>query len=194
MGRGRGIIPKEFYRRDPSIVARELVGAYLARSLPEGLIVCRVVEVEAYYGEEDPASRARRWGNIRLALYGDQGLTLIYGMHRQWLLNVVAHVDGEAGAVLVRGCEPLETPGNLRLEVEPRGPGLLTRALRIDKTLNRLPVYSGESPIRIYKGEARPPYVASSKRIGVTSDLDRDLRFYWPCNRYVSRAKRCRGT
>jgi DNA-3-methyladenine glycosylase len=188
----------QFYRRDPRLVAIDLLGLIIVRRLGSSVLKCVVTEVEAYYGEEDPASRARRGGRIRERLYGEQGTALIYGMHRQWLFNVVAHENGRAGAVLIRSCEPLEGLDVMaRLRGVPPsdptitiGPGRLTRALGIDKSLDGVRVYSSDSPLiimgpRLYTSLK----LASSGRIGVTRDLPVPLRFYIANSRYVSRPR-----
>ena len=73
---------------------------------------------------------------------------------------------------------------------EPRaltsGPGKLTIALGIDKGSQGVSVLSLGSEIRIYDA-ASDPVIGTSRRIGVTRDLDRDLRFYVEGNPYVSR-------
>jgi DNA-3-methyladenine glycosylase len=52
------IISRDYYERDPEIVARELLGKKLVRNLDEGALEGFIVETEAYYGESDPSSRA----------------------------------------------------------------------------------------------------------------------------------------
>ncbi len=180
------MLPRSFYEDDPARVALGLLGAVLARRLESLSLRCRVTEVEAYYGPEDPASRARRWGGIRARLSGSVGEALVYGMHRQWLLNIVAHPPGGSGAVLIRACEPLTQlpPG----APEPVGPGRLARALMIDKSLDKVKVYLETSPLVIEPGKPlEPGKVASSHRIGVKEDLEVHLRFYAKDSRYVSR-------
>lgn len=90
-----------------------------------------IVETEAYGGPEDRASHARAGRTPRTApMFGPPGhayVYLVYGLHH--CLNVVAHAEGTAGAVLVRA---LLLDG----EADPRtaaGPGRLTRALGIDR-------------------------------------------------------------
>ena len=179
-------LPREAYARDPAEVAVLLLGAVLARILPRGEARCRIVETEAYYGPEDPASRASRTTRGRIAerLRGPPGLTLVYGIHRSWMLNIVAHPPGGWGAILIRACEPLKGLG----ESDTRGPGKLARSLRIDKGLDGVPVYEPSSPLRVLPGKPPGPGgVAASHRIGVRRDLPRPLRFCIKDSPYLSR-------
>ena len=42
-------LPREFYLQDPFIAARELVGAYLCRHMPDGSFIrARICELELY--------------------------------------------------------------------------------------------------------------------------------------------------
>jgi DNA-3-methyladenine glycosylase len=105
-------VAPEFFLRDAESVARDLLGRYLVRSLEgERCAVAQIVEAEAYLGAGDPASHA--FGNRRTArtrtMFRRGGVAyvyLIYGMHH--CLNVVVGPEGEAGAVLLRGAEPIE--------------------------------------------------------------------------------------
>jgi len=104
-------LPHSFYARETLTVARELLGAVLVRELEDGRVLRgRIVEVEAYVGEEDKACHARAGLTPRTApLYGPPGFAyvyLTYGMH--YLLNAVTEPEGHPAAVLIRAAEPLE--------------------------------------------------------------------------------------
>lgn len=181
-------MPPEFYERDPAVVAVDLLGARLVRVLGGLRLSCIIVETEAYYGPEDPASRASRHrrGRIVERLRGPPGVALVYGIHRQWLLNIVAHPPGGWGAVLLRACMPGEGLEGARMS----GPGLLTRALRVDRSLDGVVVYREDSPLRVEKGIG-PVEMCRGYRIGVSRDLPVGLRFCVAGSRYVSRPCRC---
>jgi len=188
------ILPSSFYSRDPAIVARELLGKRLVRVLNGESLEGMIVETEVYYGAEDPASRAFHGRkNYNRLMWGEPGRVFIYNVHKYWLLNVVAHEPNRVGAVLIRAMEPIrgiETMLTNRPVKEPReltsGPGKLTLALGIDKGSLGASVLSPRSEIRILDAPS-DPNVVTSCRIGVTKDLDWDLRFYVEGNPYVSR-------
>ena len=115
------------------VVARDLLDKVLVREVGGQRLSGRLVEVEAYLGPDDLAAHSR--GGRRTArtevMYGDAGRAYVYftyGMH--WCLNFVTREVGVPQAVLVRALEP--GPGVGRCS----GPGLVTRALGIDRALN----------------------------------------------------------
>ena len=101
---------RAFYERPTTTVAHELLGKVLVRQRADGPArAARIVEVEAYLGERDAASHARRGPTPRAAImFGPPGFLyvyLIYGMHH--CMNVVTETDGVAGAVLIRAAAPI---------------------------------------------------------------------------------------
>ncbi len=122
-----------FYRRDTIEVARDLLGRVLCRRLPDGTVLrARLLEVEAYDGPADRASHAHRGRTRRNAPMFEAGgiayVYLVYGMHH--CLNVVTGDEGYPAAVLLRSAEtPHDAPS-------AAGPGRLTRAFRIDRSLD----------------------------------------------------------
>lgn len=131
-------VPAAFYVRDPRDVAVDLLNKVLVHDDPvHGLIGGRIVEAEAYLGAGvDPGSHAFRGPSRRnITMFGPPGHLYVYftyGMH--WCLNFVTREAGVPQAVLVRALEP--GPGVGRCS----GPGLVTRALSIDRALNGAPV------------------------------------------------------
>ncbi|TWD26832.1 methylpurine-DNA glycosylase (MPG) [Streptomyces sp. T12] len=53
-------LPRKFFVRPVLEVAPDLLGRLLVRDTPDGPIVLRLTEVEAYDGENDPGSHAYR--------------------------------------------------------------------------------------------------------------------------------------
>jgi len=127
------VLGPEFFDRDTVTVARDLLGKVLVREVNGERMWGRLIEVEAYLGPDDLAAHSR--GGRRTprteVMFGAAGNAYVYftyGMH--WCLNFVTREEGVPQAVLVRALEP--GPGVGRCA----GPGLVTRALSIDRALN----------------------------------------------------------
>jgi len=186
---------RNFYERDPAIVAKDLLGKILARKLNSEILSGKIVETEAYYGENDSASKAYKGRKMfNELMFMDAGKTFIYMVHGNWLLNIVAHLKGGVGAVLIRAIEPLqgiETMKKNRNVKDIRdltgGPGKLTKALAVTKELNGIDITKRDSPLVMVEGEKEGFEVCSSHRIGVKMDLPRELRFFVKGNKFVSK-------
>jgi DNA-3-methyladenine glycosylase len=99
-------------------------------------------------------------------------------------MNVVTERKGHASAVLLRAVEPVK---NIRDKT--CGPGLLCRAMRIDRRLNGHDLVGGGFFIA-EPGEARSFSIARRPRIGVGYAKHwarRHLRFYIKGNPFVSK-------
>ena len=137
-------LPRRFYARPTVEVAHDLLGKLLVRRGAHGPArLSRIVEVEAYLGERDAASHARRGPTPRAAImFGPPGFLyvyLVYGMHH--CMNVVTETDGVAGAVLLRAAAPVDDARS-----EPRalaGPGKLCAGLGITRRDNGLDLVAG---------------------------------------------------
>ena len=91
-------------------MARELLGKVLVRQgQAANALTARIVEVEAYLGEDDPAAHSAAGNTARTSvLFGPPGhayVYFIYGNH--YCLNVSCEREGQAGGVLFRALEPL---------------------------------------------------------------------------------------
>jgi len=132
---------------------------------PEGRRAARLVEVEAYHGSRDPASHAFRGPTPRTnVMFGRPGHAYVYLSHGVWYcMNVVAHGSDIAGAVLLRGAEPLEGfADGARL----CGPGLLGRAFALSTAHSGMDLT--RSALQLRDAPAVPPHeVARGPRIGI---------------------------
>lgn len=186
---------KKFYFRAPDIVARELLGKLLVRKIGKTVLIGRIVETEAYFDENDPASRASMSGKWLEKMLREPGRSFIYMVHNNWLLNVIAHENNCAGAVLIRALEPVKSIEIMKkfrkreniIELT-NGPGKLTKAMKIDKTLDNLKVYDKRSKLVIVSsGKDEHFDIARAFRIGVRRDLPNPMRFFIKENRFVSK-------
>ncbi len=184
------LLARRFYLRSPDLVARGLLGKVLRRRLDGEWLSGRIVETEAYFGQDDPAAHSFAGKTARNAvLFGPPGFTyvyFIYGMH--WCLNVSCEPDGEAGGVLFRALEPLTglaTMARLRglsADAKPSlltsGPGRLCQALGITRAgQNGLDVTSAKSELQILDDGFRPASIEATPRIGISKATERLHRF-----------------
>ena len=179
-------LPRAFYDRPAIEVAPELLGKHLVRVADGVARLGRIVEVEAYLGPHDLAAHSARGLTSRTrVMFGPPGrayVYLIYGMHH--CMNVVTEAEGRASAVLLRALEPVAN-----LEGRTRGPGLLCRALGIDRRLNGHDLVSAELYLAAAPDEASFR-VVRRPRVGVDYAgvwARRLLRFYIKDNPFVSR-------
>jgi len=179
-------LPREFYDRDTISVARELLGKCLVHRAGGTARVGRIVEVEAYLGPHDLAAHSAKGLTQRTrVMFGPPGhayVYLIYGMY--YCMNVVTQAEGKASAVLLRAVEPVRN-----LDGRTQGPGLLCKAMGIDRRLNGHDLLSTDFYIGDDGADTRISIVRRP-RIGVEYAgrwARRLLRFYVRGNPYVSR-------
>lgn len=187
------VLPQSFYERGTEEVARELLGKILVRRLKGEDLMGIIVETEAYFGADDPASRAFHGKkHYNKVMFEEPGHLFIYNVHKYWMLNFISH-EGRVGGILIRAIEPthgIETmqrnrPVN-RIENLTSGPGKLTLALGVDNSLNGIDATTSEGEIYVLDNESEYE-LATSYRIGVTRDLPEKYRFYVKGNRFVSK-------
>ena len=187
------VLQRDFYNRRTDLVAQDLLGKLLVRKLKDELLEGIIVETEAYFGGDDPASRAfngvKEYNRV---MFEEPGRVFIYNVHKYWMLNIIAHDDG-VGGILVRALDPtmgLKTMEQNRPVKKPRdltsGPGKLTLAFDVDKSLNGVDVTDESSPIYVLDNEYDCE-VGTSHRIGITRDLPEHYRYYVKNNAYVSK-------
>jgi len=193
-------LKRAFFARDTLTVTRELMGQRLVRVLDGKRTSGRIVEVEAYIGEDDQASHARPGRTRRNApMYGPPGhayVYFIYGMHH--CLNIVTEWEGYPAAVLVRALEPLEGVEAMRARRDGRpdvqltsGPARLCQALDIDRRFDGADLCVPDALLFLEEDAPIPDgAVAASPRVGVRGDevaVTVPWRFYVLDNQYVSR-------
>ena len=178
-------LDREFFARDTVQVARDLLGMHLVRIGPgKRRRVGRIVETEAYRGPNDRASHAYRGLTERnRVMFGPPGFSYVYMIYGFWFcLNFVTEPEGTACAVLLRAVEPVEG-----IDDKTWGPGLLCRAMDIDKQLNAVDL-TGDL---LYLEQGTPPRrIGVSKRIGVDYAgrcAKRPWRFFDKDSAYVSK-------
>ena len=178
--------------------APRLLGAELVADTPEGDVRVRVVEVEAYRGDDDPGSHCFRGRTPRNAvMWGPAGhlyVYFVYGMH--FCANVVCLTEGEAGAVLLRAGEVISDLGLAHARRPTargrdaelaRGPARLCALLGLGREHNGVDVLSASSPVRLETGQRVPDAdVRTGPRVGVAAGQERPWRFWVAGSRAVT--------
>lgn len=185
------VLPREFYARDPRLVAPELLNKVLVRGHRRG----RIVEVEAYLGVEDEAAHSFRGPTTRNAtMWGEPGHLYVYfsyGMH--WCCNPVC---GDGRAVLVRALAPLDGIDEMRAARPAarrdrdlcNGPARLTQALGITGVDDGADLVLGDRGITIVADGTAPPLdPAVTPRVGITKAAGHPWRWYVAGDPNVSR-------
>ena len=186
-------VPRLFYARPTLEVACDILGKYIVYNGTQGRFSAKVVEVEAYIGEDDPACHAFGGPTRRSEpLFGPPGYSyiyLIYGMYH--CFNFVTEPRGRAAAVLLRAAEPDEglqlmhelSPGKKDTQLLS-GPGKFCRSFGLDLNQNCVDL---TSDMLYLENRAEPVgEVAVSTRIGISKGTDRPWRFYDKDSQYVS--------
>jgi DNA-3-methyladenine glycosylase len=199
-------LPREFYRRSPRVVARDLLGRVLVRDTADGRVAGRIVEVEAYDGANDPASHAFRGETARnRVMFGPPGHAYVYftyGMH--YCMNVVTGPAGRASAVLVRALEPIEGLQLMRrrrgLEEAgekadgrlTRGPGCVAQALDLTRADDGIDLTRGPLWIADTVSNRGGRRVVATPRIGIRHATDLPWRYVLAGHPCVSGPRRSR--
>ena len=175
---------------DPLEAARVLLGCEVVADTDDGEVRVRLVEVEAYRGQDDPGSHCYRGRTPRNAvMWGEAGhlyVYFVYGMH--FCANVVALEEGRAGAVLLRGGELLSDPGVAHVRRPTargkdaelaRGPARLCTLLGLGREHDGVDVLDPASPVRLEPGERVPEDgVRTGPRVGVAAGQQRPWRLW----------------
>jgi len=188
--------------RDPRLVAPDLLGLVLRRGERAG----RIVEVEAYCGEEDPAAHTYRGRTTRNAtMFGRAGLLYVYrsyGLH--WCANVVCGEEGEGLAVLVRALQPLEGIEEMRAARTAgrrigapavpdrdlcRGPGRLCAALGLSGAHDGADLLSGAEGVRLEDDDWCASPIKQGIRVGISVAADRPWSWWVSGAPEVSRGR-----
>lgn len=180
-------IHPSFFKTDAVTVAKNLLGKVVQYNGCSGMIV----ETEAY--QDDSASHAfrrTRRSEIMYSSYAHWYIYFIYGMYH--CLNVTTNGTNSPGAVLIRALEPIEGIETMKKNRKTdditqlcSGPGKICAAMGIDKSLNETKI---NDKISIREHKTIPDSnIVRTTRVGITSAVDLQWRFYVKGNEFVSR-------
>ncbi|KTD06182.1 methyladenine DNA glycosylase [Legionella gratiana] len=179
-------LPRSFYERNTITVAKDLLGKYLIHDREGIEYIGKIVEVEAYLGQHDLASHSSKGLTSRTkVMFGPAGyayIYLIYGMY--YCTNIVTETEGTGSAILLRALEPIKN-----IQGKTQGPGLLSKAMHIDKQLNQHDLTSDTFYIAELE-EHQMFTIVEKPRIGVHYAKDwaeKLLRFYIKENTFISK-------
>jgi DNA-3-methyladenine glycosylase len=194
-----------FYSRNTEVVAFELIGKTLTYHINGSSLEGRIVETEAYFGHNDPASHAHKGRTPRNeVMFGPAGYSYVYFTYgNHYCFNVVTESNGIAGAVLIRALEPIKgarimakhrgfgqkTGLPSQIKELTNGPGKLTQAFGITREhskhdLTKEPLYVTKSAL---KQDAHTLHIGVSNRIGISRAKSKLLRFYQVGNNFISK-------
>jgi DNA-3-methyladenine glycosylase len=180
-------------------LARYLIGKVVVHDVDSGRLSGRIVETEAY-PVGDAAGHAFRGETRRnRSLFLERGHAYVYFCYgSSFLLNVTSEKPGIGAGVLLRAIEPLEgielmadSGGPTRPADIGRGPGRLTKALRVDLRDDGLDLCVA-GPLWLAVTSRKAGSIGKSVRIGITRHADRLLRFYERGSAHVSGPKKLR--
>lgn len=212
MSQFRRPLSREFYDHNPRRVSRDLLGKVLVRKEADKLLAARIVEVEAYLGENDPAAHSFAGRTPRNAvLFGPPGYAYVYFIYgNHYCLNVSCLPDGVAGGILFRAAEPLagmeemaearnvsfdstrDSTRNSRRDLRKltSGPGRLAEAFGITRERdNGKDLTSARSDLFITDDGYRAHRILTTPRIGITKAAGLPLRYVIAGNEFVSGPK-----
>jgi DNA-3-methyladenine glycosylase len=163
-------LARNFYARDTLIVARALIGMHLVHDDGATRRIGRIVETEAYCGPEDLAAHSSRGRTARTeVMFGPPGYAYVYLIYGVWnCLNVVTGAAGRPHAVLLRAVAPVQN-----LAEASWGPGLLCRAMRIDRRLNAADLCGEVLWLE------RPRVTMPASRVGRSTRIGVDYAGHW---------------
>lgn len=179
------IVSRSFFA-DPTVVcAQKLLGCCIITTINGIQRGGRIVETEAYCGQEDPACHAACGPTVRNAsLFGPVGhlyVYLSYGIH--YCCNIVAHTAQEgSGGVLIRAIEPLwgiedmvRARGRSGKELA-NGPGKVGQALGITREFDGIDILT-TSEVSLFIDTNYKPKITATPRIGISKGVEHLWRF-----------------
>jgi DNA-3-methyladenine glycosylase len=174
---------RQLLSQAPEVAAPRLIGSILVSNIENELVKVRLTEVEAYKGQDDPASHAYRGETARnRPMFQNPGTLYVYrsyGIH--WCANTAAGPDGVGWGILMRAGQIVDGESAVirrrgRYDELVNGPGKLTQALGITGDHNGLDLLDPTSVIRLESGD-KPDLVLATPRVGISKAIDTPWRF-----------------
>ena len=192
----------DFYQKDAVQAAKNLLGKIIVRKYEGKTIKVKIVDTEAYMGAQDKASHAYNNKKTKRTetMFAEGGLAyiyLIYGMY--YCFNIVTAEEDNPHAVLIRAVEPVDGLEIIKenrkiksnkVETLTNGPGKLSQALKIDKSLNGCDLVKSN---QLYLLDNQVDDFIMEKVPRVNIDYaeeykDKKWRFYIKENKFISKS------
>lgn len=165
-------LTKEFYSQPADKLSALLLGKVICRNIDGNILKYKITETECYMGENDTACHAHKGKTKRNEIMFERGgfvyVYLCYGIH--YMLNIVSGEKNRPEAVLIRKIISLDG-------ASANGPGLVTKALKIDKTFNGEDLTSSERLCLEDHGFHQE--IFTGKRIGIDYAAEKDRERLW---------------
>jgi len=190
----------DFYLRNVTTVAKDLLGKIIVHVHNDNILSAKIVEVEAYQGENDKASHSYGGISERNKVMFDAGgklyVYLIYGIY--YCANVVTGKAGQGDAILIRAVEPIDgidlmfnnrkkkvRKSNLSKQQLTNGPAKLCEAFNISKEHNGLSL-NGNKVFLLNNKTIEDKKIKTTTRIGISKSKELKWRYYIKDNIFVS--------
>ena len=189
---------RKFYRQASPVVAQRLLGSYLHRVIDGVELVGKIVETEAYGGEDEACHAFRGMTPRNAIMFGDAGFSYVYftyGMHH--CFNVTTNEEGIGEAILIRAVEPITgiqamrkfRPIALRDRDLANGPGKLCQAFGLSRVENGVDLIESEELFITQRPPLNAASICTSSRIGINVATHYPWRFFIEGNEFVSKGK-----
>jgi DNA-3-methyladenine glycosylase len=192
------LIDRKLYSKDTLTVAKKLLGCYITKEMQKYTLVAKIVETEAYLGNNDPACHAfQKLTNRNRPMFEEGGISYVYFIYgNYYCFNVVTEQKGIGAAVLIRAVEPIDGIDQMRKNRKyqvkdinlTNGPAKFCMAFDIGRQDNSLNLT--EDRIRIYRSKRKEDFtIAITPRIGIKDGAEFPYRFFIKDNPYVTKHK-----
>lgn len=194
-------LTNDFYLRNVTSVAKDLLGKIIVLVHNNKTLTAKIVEVEAYQGENDKASHSYGGISERNKVMFDAGgklyVYLIYGIY--FCANVVTGKAGHGDAVLIRAVEPIDgvdlmfdnretktRKNDISIRQLTNGPAKFCEAFDIGKEHNGLSL-NGNKIFLLNNKPIDDSNIITTTRIGISKSKKLKWRYYIKDNLFVSR-------
>lgn len=192
------LVNRKYYIKDTLTVAKGLLGCYIKKEFKKYTLTAKIVETEAYLGNDDPACHAyRKITNRNRPMFEEGGISYVYFIYgNYYCFNVVTEQKGTGAAVLIRAVEPIDgieymkknrkyTADNINLT---NGPSKFCMAFDIGRKDNSLDLT--DDRIKIYRKRKKDSFIiAVTSRVGIKNGAELPYRFFIKGNPFVTKHK-----